>query len=171
MKPIKALILLLLIQAQVQAQGIFERKETKKVVKSGTYIGVQSGRFYAGEVGIERQLKKSDNYLESNTSAIHFGVNYSYDFYHFNPILGYDMGVWRKNGIAGLTYGLNACMRTNFDQYRVGICPTIGIKVLQFHIQTGYYLLYPFNRNYASFDANTIFLSARFLIVNKREKK
>ena len=88
-----------------------------------------------------------------------------------NPILGYDLGFWHKENTIGITYGMNVCMRTNFDQYRVGICPTIGIKILQFHIQTGYHLLYPFNRNYASFDANTIFLSARFLIVNERERK
>jgi hypothetical protein len=167
----KLLFCLCVVQSSIFAQGILDRKEPKKVVKSGPYIGIQSGRFYAGEVGVERQWKRSDKFLQSTTNALHMGVNYSYDFYHFNPILGYDLGFWHKEKTIGLTYGMNVCMRTNFDQYRVGICPTIGIKILQFHIQTGYHLLYPFNRDYASFDANTIFLSARFLIVNEREKK
>jgi hypothetical protein len=165
------LFLFILFAQQLSAQGLLDRKETKKVVKSGPYIGIQSGRFYAGEIGIERQWRRSEKLLASTTNALHMGVNYSYDFYHFNPILGYDLGFWHKENTVGLTYGINLCMRTNFDQYRVGICPTIGIKILQFHIQTGYHLLAPFNRNNASFDANTIFLSARLLIVNERERK
>lgn len=170
MKILKYFLLMLLVQ-QASAQGLLDRKEPKKVVKSGVYVGIQSGRFYAGEVGIERQWKRSDKFLESTTNALHMGVNYSYDFNHFNPILGYDLGFWHKENTVGLTYGMNLCMRTNFDQYRVGISPTIGIKILQFHIQTGYHLLAPFNLNNASFDTNTIFLSARYLIVNDREKK
>jgi hypothetical protein len=170
MKHLKLFLFLLFVQ-QFNAQGILDRKEPKKVVKSGPYIGIQSGRFYAGEVGIEKQWKRSDKFLESTTNALHMGVNYSYDFSNFHPILGYDLGFWHKENTVGLTYGMNFCMRTNFDQYRLGICPTIGIKILQFHIQTGYHLLAPFNRNNASFDANTIFLSVRFLIVNERERK
>lgn len=168
---ISKIFLMLFCAQHLSAQGILERKEPKKVVKSGTYVGIQSGHFYAGEIGIERQWKRSDKFLESTTNALHLGVNYSYDFYHFNPILGYDLGFWHKENTVGLTYGLNACMRTNFDQYRVGVCPTIGLKVLQFHIQTGYHLLYPFNRNYASFDTNTLFLSVRYVLVNERKKK
>ena len=170
MKHLKFILFLFFVQ-QFSAQGILDRKEPKKVVKSGPYLGIQSGRFYAGEVGIEKQWKRSDKFLESTTNALHMGVNYSYDFSNFNPILGYDLGFWHKENTVGLTYGMNVCMRTNFDQYRVGICPTIGIKILQFHVQTGYHLLAPFNRNNASFDANTIFLSVRFLIVNERERK
>lgn len=168
---ISKIFLMLFCAQQLSAQGILDRKEPKKVVKSGTYVGIQSGHFYAGEIGIERQWKRSDKFLESTTNALHMGVNYAYDFYHFNPILGYDLGFWRKENTVGLTYGLNACMRTNFDQYRLGVCPTIGLKVLQFHIQTGYHLLYPFNRNYTSFDTNTLFLSVRYLLVNERKKK
>ena len=95
MKILKFFLCILFTQ-QLSAQGILDRKEPKKVVKSGPYIGIQSGRFYAGEIGIERQWKRSDKFLQSTTNALHMGVNYSYDFANFNPILGYDFGFFTK---------------------------------------------------------------------------
>jgi hypothetical protein len=100
------LFLFILFAQQLSAQGLLDRKETKKVVKSGPYIGIQSGRFYAGEIGIERQWRRSEKLLASTTNALHMGVNYSYDFYHFNPILGYDLGFWHKENTVGLTLSL-----------------------------------------------------------------
>lgn len=167
----KLLVCFFILQQGTYAQGIFQRKEPKVLVKSGPYLGIQSGRFYAAELGLERQWRRSEQLLESKTNALHMGVNYTYDFSHLNPVLGYDLGFWHKEATIGLTYGLNLCMRTNFDQYRMGICPTVGIKIMQFHIQTGYHILYPFTQNSQIFDSNTIFLSARFLWVNNRKRR
>lgn len=157
----------------VFTQGIFnsKNKKPKTIVKTGPYLGVQSGRYYAGEVGAERQWKQG-KLMSPNTHALHFGVNYTYDFSRWNPVLGYDLGYWFRGSNVGMTFGGTVCMRTNFQDYRFGITPTLGYKIWQLHIQTGYHLLYPF---YAfdsnTFDSNTIFLSARFVLVNDREVK
>lgn len=155
-------------------QGLFNSKKSKKektIVKTGPYVGVQSGRFYAGEIGAERQWKQG-KLMSPNTHALHFGVNYTYDFSRFNPVLGYDLGYWYRGSHVGMTFGGTVCMRTNFQNYRFGITPTLGYKIWQLHIQTGYHLLYPFYAfDKTTFDSNTIFLSARFVFINDRDVK
>jgi hypothetical protein len=155
------------------SQGIWSnnKKKPKTIIKTGPYVGVQSGRYYAGEVGMERQWKEG-KLIGPNTHALHFGVNYTYDFTRFNPILGYDLGYWFRDNNIGMTFGGTICMRSNFQDYRFGITPTLGYKIWQLHIQTGYHFLYPFYAFYNStFDSNTLFLSARFVLVNDREVK
>jgi hypothetical protein len=145
-----------------------ERKE--RTIKSGTYYGLQSGRFYVFEYGWELQKKTRQDLIHSNTTAVHHGFNASFDFSRLNPILGYDLGFWSRTGNIDFTYGLNAAVRTDLKQLRFGVCPTIGIKVWQLHVQTGLYLLAPFYAiNENTFNSNTFFISARFLLVkNKR---
>lgn len=169
------LLLFFLFSGLVSAQGFFdkmkEKESKKKIVKTGPYFGVQSGKFYAGEVGVERQWKQG-KLVSPNTHALHFGVNYTYDFSRWNPVLGYDIGYWFRKSNVGLTWGGTLCMRSNFQDYRFGVVPTIGYKVWQVHIQTGYHILYPFKSSDPnSFVTNTLFLSARFVLVNDREVK
>ena len=169
------LLLFFLFSGLVSAQGLFdkmkEKESKKKIVKTGPYFGVQSGKFYAGEVGVERQWKQG-KLMSPNTHALHFGVNYTYDFTRWNPVLGYDIGYWFRKSNIGLTWGGSVCMRSNFQDYRFGIVPTVGYKVWQVHIQTGYHILYPFKSSAPnSFVTNTLFLSARFVIINDREVK
>lgn len=157
----------------VFTQGIFnlKAKNQKTIVKTGPYIGVQSGRFYVGEIGMERQWKQG-KLISPNTHAIHFGVNYTYDFSIWNPLLGYDLGYWFRRSNLSMTYGGTVFMRTNFQDYRFGIAPVLGYKIWQMHIQTGYHLLFPFYAfDKSTFVSNTIFLSARFVFVNDREVK
>ncbi|MEY4351072.1 MAG: hypothetical protein RL078_1139 [Bacteroidota bacterium] len=147
-----------------------DRKE--KTIKSGTYFGLQSGRFYVLEYGWERQRKVKQGFLDHNTTALHHGLNVTYDFSRLNPVLGYDLGYWRRTGNFDLTYGLNAAIRTDLHQLRLGICPTIGIKVWQLHVQTGMYLMAPFYAfNNATFNSNTFFISARFLLVKDKKER
>ena len=147
-----------------------DRKE--KTITSGAYFGLQSGRFYVLEYGWELQRKKKNGFLNHNTIALHHGINLTYDFSRLNPLLGYDFGLWRRTGNFDFTYGLSAAVRTDLNQLRFGICPTIGIKVWQLHVQTGMYLLAPFYAiNNTTFNSNTFFISARFLLVkNKIER-
>jgi hypothetical protein len=173
----KFLILLIatFFSGLVSGQGFFDKmkdkKAEKKIIKTGPYFGVQSGKFYAGEIGVERQWKQG-KLMSPNTHALHFGVNYTYDFSRWNPVLGYDIGYWFRKSNVGLTWGGSLCMRSNFEDYRFGIVPTIGYKVWQVHIQTGYHILYPFkNSDPNSFVTNTLFLSARFVLVNDRDVK
>jgi hypothetical protein len=154
-------------------QGFWKTKpkKPKTIVKTGPYIGVESGRYYVGEVGMERQWKEG-KLIGPNTHALYFGVNYTYDFSRFNPVLGYDIGYWFRNNNIGMTFGGSICMRSNFYDYRFGFTPTIGYKIWQLHIQTGYHFLYPFYVvDNSTFDSNTLFLSARFVLVNDREVK
>lgn len=146
-----------------------DRKE--KTIKSGSYFGLQSGRFYVLEYGWEVQRKKKNGLLNNNTIALHHGINLTYDFSRLNPVIGYDLGLWRRTGNFDFTYGLNGAIRTDLHQIRVGVCPTIGIKVWQLHVQTGMYLLAPFYALNDTFNSNTFFISARFLLVkNKIER-
>jgi hypothetical protein len=147
-----------------------DRKE--KTIKSGTYFGLQSGRFYVLEYGWERQRKVKQGFLNYNTTALHHGLNVTYDFSRLNPVVGYDLGFWRRTGNFDLTYGLNAAIRTDLRQVRFGVCPTVGIKVWQLHVQTGMYLLAPFFAfNDNTFNSNTFFISARFLLVQDKKER
>jgi hypothetical protein len=48
----------------------------------------------------------------------------------------------------------------------------VGIKVWQLHVQTGMYVLAPFYAlDNTSFNSNTFFISARFLLVKNKTKK
>ncbi|MFM6965666.1 MAG: hypothetical protein ACKOWM_08820 [Sphingomonadales bacterium] len=144
----------------------------KRTLKSGPYFGLQSGRFYALEYGWELQRKTREDLVHSNTTAIHHGFNASYDFSRLNPILGYDIGFWSRTGNFDLTYGLSAAVRTDLKQLRFGLCPSVGIKVWQLHVQTGMYVLAPFYAlDNTTFNSNTFFLSARFLLVRHKKTK
>ena len=144
----------------------------KRILKSGPYFGLQSGRFYALEYGWELQRKTREDLVHSNTTAVHHGFNASYDFSRLNPILGYDIGFWSRTGNFDLTYGLSAAVRTDLKQLRFGFCPSVCIKVWQLHVQTGIYVLAPFYAlDNTTFNSNTFFISARFLVVKHKKTK
>jgi hypothetical protein len=144
----------------------------QRTLKTGSYFGLQSGRFYVLEYGWELQYKNKKGLLNSNTTAFHHGFNATFDFSRLNPILGYDIGLWRRTGNFDLTYGLSATVRTDLKQLRFGVCPSVGIKVWQLHVQTGMYVLAPFYAlDNTSFNSNTFFISARFLLVKNKTKK
>jgi hypothetical protein len=144
----------------------------KRTLKSGPYFGLQSGRFYALEYGWELQRRTREDLVHSNTTAVHHGFNASFDFSRLKPILGYDIGFWSRTGNFDLTYGLSAAVRTDLKQLRFGVCPSVGIKVWQLHVQTGMYVLAPFYAlDNTSFNSNTFFISARFLLVKHKKTK
>ena len=154
----------------LQKQILLDKKQ--KSFKSGTYFGLQSGRFYVLEYGWELQRKSKNGMLRSNTTAVHHGFNATFDFSRLNPVLGYDLGFWSRTGNFDLTYGLSAAVRTDLKQLRFGVCPSVGIKVWQLHVQTGMYLLAPFySLDNTTFNSNSFFISARFLVVKHKTKK
>jgi hypothetical protein len=158
------------IAAILQKQTLLDKKQ--KSFKSGTYFGLQSGRFYVLEYGWELQRKNKNGMLRSNTTAVHHGFNATFDFAYLNPVLGYDLGFWSRTGNLNLTYGLSAAVRTDLKQLRFGICPSVGIKVWQLHVQTGMYLLAPFSVvDNTTFKSNSFFISARFLLIKHKTKK
>lgn len=132
-----------------------------RVRKSGPYVGVQRGKYWVGEAGVEMQFKKL-KLIKPVTHGIHTGFNYNL----IQNVLGYDLGYWVKPGRFNLTYGGNVVLRTNFSETRVGIAPVVGFKLAQFHLQTGFHLLTPSN---TFKETNTFFVALRFVIINKRD--
>lgn len=153
----------------------FQKKNTveKTIVKSGSYVGVQAGKLYGIEVGVERQWKEK-KIKKPQTVAVHMGFNYAFavENKEFKPVLGYDFGAWRKNDRLSLTYGISGLARSDFnDNYMLGVTPFFGYKVLQIvHIRSGYQFLFPVYGE--SFTNSNLFLSARvFLRTDKTTKK
>ena len=146
------------------------KNKKNKIVRTGTFFGVQTGRFWVGEIGVERQSKQL-KIKKPNTQAFFFALNYDLD----NAVIGSDIGYWFKTSNLGFSYGVKGVLKSDFSHFKYGFAPTIGYKVLQLHVNTGYQFLLP-NRRAESFNLNYLFLSVKFLLVNdidikKKSKK
>lgn len=150
---------------------LWKKPEAKTIIRTGPYLGIQAGRNYAVEAGMERQWKKG-RWKNSTIMALHGGVNASIGVEQqaLKTILGYDMGCWYKSGTFGLTYGIAGSLRADLqDNYLAGITPSIGIKLLQLHVSTGYQMLAPISG--MRFPVTTLFLDARYVLVAEKEVK
>ncbi len=108
------------------------------VVRSGPYIGLQTGKFNNLELGFEQQWKDL-KLFGPKTTAIFGGLNYNI----FNGVIGEDLGIWKKLGLMGITYGISFNHRTNFTFHKIGFSPMIGLKLGKFHSHFGYQFLFP----------------------------
>lgn len=132
-----------------------------KSKKMGPYVGFQKGKYHLIEFGGEFQHKQI-KLKHPITNAIRFGTNYDFK----ESVLGFDLAYWRQQARLGLTYGLIASHRTNFETSRVGVAPVIGFRFMQFHLQTGY----TFYGKAESFtNINRFFIALKFTLVNKRD--
>jgi hypothetical protein len=131
------------------------------VRKAGPYIGLQKGRYTVLELGMENQWKKAQ-LSGSKTQAVFTGFNYNF----WRNTLGYDLGYWIKPNRLGLTFGGSLAFRTDFNESRVGIVPTVGYQLWWFHLQTGYHLL---TKSSTDIQTNTFFVSLRATIINNRK--
>jgi hypothetical protein len=141
----------------------FKRRTELELKQTGPYFGLQQGKYLIAEFGVERQWSQI-RLTSKKTHALHGGFNYNFKY----RVLGYDIGYWYRGSRVGLTWGGNICIRTDFDNTRVGIVPTIGYKVWQFHLQTGYHFLTPLPES-SKFETNGLFVSLRFVLINDRE--
>lgn len=167
----KFLFLLFLLLSYPSLGQFWKTQEKKTVIRTGPYLGIQAGRFYTIEAGMERQWKKG-KWKNSTTMAVHGGVNAALGIEQqsLKTIIGYDMGLWYKSGSFGLTYGIAGNLRTDLkDNYLLGIAPSVGIKILQLHLSTGYQILTPIKGD--RFPVTTIFLGARYVFVTDKEVK
>jgi len=138
---------------------IFNIKKVNRT-KSGPYVGLQKGKFTVLEIGGEKQWKRV-TWKKPKTHALRLGANYNFKY----NVLGYDIGYWFKLGRLNLTYGANLVCRTDFTTYSFGFSPTVGYKLQQFHLQTGYHFLSnPIN----TFETNSLFISLRYVLINER---
>ena len=141
----------------------FKRRTELELKQTGPYFGLQKGKYLIAEFGVERQWSQI-RLMSKKTHALHGGFNYNFKY----NVLGYDIAYWYRGSRVGLTWGGNVCVRTDFSNTRVGIVPTVGYKVWQFHLQTGYHFLTPIT-DANEFETNGLFVSLRFVLINDRE--
>jgi len=165
-----AFFYLLLIATNSFGQ-FWKKPEPKIVIRTGPYIGIQAGRYYTLEAGMERQWKKG-KWKNSTILAIHGGANATLgvEQQSLKTILGFDIGTWYKSGTFGFTYGIAGNLRADLhENYMAGITPSIGLKLLQLHLSTGYQILTPISG--VRFPVTTLFLGARYVFVTDKEVK
>lgn len=141
----------------------FIGKRELKIRRSGPYVGLQAGKYYVLELGVEMQWNRV-KLVKPITHAIHTGFNYNF----FNNVLGYDAGYWCKVGRMNLTYGGNLTFRTDFDNSALGLSPVVGFKFWQLHLQTGYNFMGKTGRE---METNTFFVSLRYVFIQNRDWK
>mgnify|MGYP006263390625 CR=1 FL=1 len=65
----------------------WSKNKKGRIVRSGSFFGVQTGKFWVGEIGVERQSKQL-KIKKPNTQALFFALNYDID----NAVIGSDIG-------------------------------------------------------------------------------
>ena len=160
-------ILFIILCSNTFAQNFeanFRKKDPLlKVYKTGPYIGLQRGKYNTLELGYEFQ-RKAVKLIKPTTHAFNAGFDYNLT----ENILGFSAGYWQKRGRLDLTYGGAIVFKSNFDQNRIGITPTIGYKLSLAHLQIGYNILTPFD---TFKNTNTLFVSLRLVLINNRNFK
>lgn len=132
-------------------------------IKTGLLIGVQKGKYFGVELGMERQwkeikLKKPFTWAIAATGEYQFEAN----------TIAFKAGPWVKFGRADFTYGVNATLLSDFENYKFGISPAIGFKLIGFHLLVSYNIT---NTSGLFVDYNTLHLSLRFFLSKHREFK
>jgi hypothetical protein len=104
---------------------------------TGMILGWQRGRYTAIELGVEGHWRKISLLKPHIIGAT---VNMEYNF--ASNVVGYKAGAWMKRGRINLTYGANVSYFTNFKEgHRFGIGPSVGFRLLGFHLINGYNFL------------------------------
>ncbi len=132
-------------------------------IKTGLLIGVQKGKFFGVEIGMERQwkeikLKKPFTWAIAATGEYQFEANAA----------GFKAGPWVKFGRLDFTYGLNLTVLSDFEYSKFGISPTIGFKLIGFHVLASYNIT---TSNGPFVNYNKLHLSLRYYISKNREFK
>jgi len=156
------LICLILLSLPLYAQN----KKKKPLLdphvrKIGPYFGVQKGKFFVGEIGMEAQFKDI-RLVKTKTNSFHAGLEYNIP----NNTLGLNAGYFHKPSRVDFTYGIDVALRSNFSEERYGISPVIGYKLFGFHLRAGYMLLTP---SKTFIETNQLFINLRFILVNNRK--
>jgi len=143
----------------------FKKFEFKKlyVLKSGSYIGLQQGKYQAIEFGQELQWKR----IKLKNSRAYAG-NFGFDYDFKERVIGFKTGFWFKKGKFNLTYGVNGVYRSNFSKNRIGGGPVIGFKIIGLHLQTGYNFL---TESVNFTNTNQLYISLRYVFISSRDYK
>lgn len=98
----------------------------------GMILGLQRGAYTFLELGTEIHWRKVSLFKPSIYSAT---TNIEYNLKH--NVIGYKVGAWMKQGRVNLTYGINFSYHTNFTYKKVGVGPSVGFRILGFHLLAG----------------------------------
>ncbi len=133
-----------------------------KRYKYGVLLGIERGKYTFISLGGEFQYKK----LKLNNAPTLSGLFLaSYEFK--NNLIDYTLGSWYKRGRTNLSYGINAHMISDFNHYKFGVSPSIGYKLLGFHVLTGY----KFTTQTYKIPHNNFYISIRYFLSQSRKTK
>ncbi len=127
---------------------------------TGMVLGLQRGKYANIELGGEAHWRKISL---TNPHIIGATANLEYNFE--KNVLGYKAGAWMKRGRVNLTYGANISYYTNFnDGHRFGVGPSIGFRLLGFHLINGYNFLTKDKASISELptEVNTLYMSLRY---------
>src|SRR4051794_22676608 len=104
---------------------------------TGMILGMQRGVNTAIELGVEAHWRKISLLKPHIIGAT---ANLAYN--PGNHSIGYQAGLWMKRGRVNLTYGANISYYDNFNKgSRFGIGPSVGFRLMGFHLINGYNFL------------------------------
>lgn len=150
-------------QYPISLAGSTYQKDLKIISNSyGPIIGLQRGKYTFVEIGAEYHWRKI---RLRNPKIYSVGGNFEYNFGH--NLLGYKLGFWTKQNRVDLTYGANIMYLTDFVHGKVGISPTLGFRLIGFHIITGY----NFTLGNEALQYNTLHIALRYFIPSENKLK
>ncbi len=150
-------------QYPISLAGSTYQKDLKVISNSyGPIIGLQRGKYTFIEIGAEYHWRKI---RLKNPKIYSVGGNFEYNFGH--NLLGYKLGFWTKQNRVDLTYGANIMYLTDFTYGKVGISPTLGFRLIGFHIITGY----NFTLGNEALQYNTLHIALRYFIPSENKLK
>lgn len=133
-------------------------------IQLGPYLGLQKGKNTVIELGVEKRVKEV-SLLKRSSHAYNIGANFDLN----SLLVGIDGGVWFRPHSIGLLWGGQLAIRSDFNQYIIGVSPTIGYKIWFIHATLGYYY-YPLN--IPNIITNNLYVSLRLnLTQNSKWKK
>lgn len=141
--------------------GLHMPESKVMLVKTGPYLGLESGKYTNFNFGIERQWQQV-KLVRPHTNAL----NLQFDYNFKQKVMGAELGYWFKTGRLNLTYGARLSWETNYTEHRFGISPNVGYKLLQAHFQLGVHILTPADHFQ---NCNTFYASLRWVFINERK--
>lgn len=132
-----------------------------KMIKTGPFIGVEQGKYFNANFGVERQWQDI-KLFGPQTHA----VNVQFDYNFTQNQMGSQIGYWYKTGRLNLTYGARLNWTTDFEGHHLfGFSPNVGYKLLQGHFQLGVNL----GTRSDYMERNTFYASLRWVFINERK--
>ncbi len=155
------ILMIVLLSNSVQAQLFKDIKlpESKlNVRKTGPFLGVEQGKYFNANFGIERQWADI-KLVKPHTNAL----NLQFDYNFTQKQMGSQIGYWFKTGRVNLTYGARISWHTDFDSHHLfSFSPNVGYKLLQAHFQLGVNL----QQKNDFVVNNTFYASLRWVFIN-----